>query len=274
MPEGDTIHRTAEVLRRAIRGFEVVRAVARHGPRYGGPPDMSRVVGSTVGEVDARGKHLLIAFSSGLALHTHLGLHGTWHTYPAAATPARVRTAAVQIETAQSLAACFGPVVLELVDARSIDRVPALAALGPDLLADDFDPAEARRRIRARPDVPVTEALLDQRALAGLGNVYKSEICFLSGLYPWTDVGEVEDVPSVVALAKRLMEANRATGMQVTTGVDRPGRRQWVYGRRQQPCWRCGSPIQKRAEPAQRVTYWCPGCQPAVEASTVVAGGH
>lgn len=272
MPEGDTIHRTAEVLRRALRGAEVIGAEARYGPRHGPPPDLSRIVGSTVTGVEPRGKHLLIHFSGGLTLHTHLGMRGTWHSYPAAAAPRRVLRAAARLETARFVVACFSPAVLALADSRAVDRLPALASLGPDVLADAFDAGEARRRLRERPGTTVSEALLDQRAVAGLGNVYKSELLFLAGVHPLRRVADLEDrvLDELLARARTLAPRNVHGGTRVTTSAAaaRAGAPLWVYGRSGRPCRRCGTRIRsERAGAAPRTTYWCPTCQPGPAAA-------
>ena len=138
--------------------------------------------------------------------------------------------------------------------------------LGPDPLQPDWDPAEALRRLVARPDRPIGEALLDQSVIAGPGNIYRCEICFLRGVDPWTPVGAMRDPAAVVALTKRLFEANRAGGNQVTTGDPRAGRQHWVYGRARLPCRRCEIRIVRKdatfGPEGERSTYWCPSCQP------------
>ena len=133
--------------------------------------------------------------------------------------------------------------------------------LGPDLLGPDWDAGEAARRLREDPDRTAGEALLDQRNLAGIGNVYKSEILFLRGIRPWRPVGKIKDVDALVSLAHRMLDANKDRVERVTTGVPRRGQQVWVYGRKGQPCRRCGTPI-RQAELGERVTYWCPSCQP------------
>ncbi len=137
--------------------------------------------------------------------------------------------------------------------------------LGPDPLGPDWDPSEALRRLLLGQDRPIGEAVLDQTVMAGPGNVYRCEALFLRGIDPWTPVGAVPDPERLVDLVRRLMEANRSTGAQVTTGDTRRGRTHWVYGRTAEPCRRCGTPIRRRAaEPGpdgERVTYWCPRCQ-------------
>ncbi|CAM5392947.1 putative endonuclease 8 2 [Streptomyces narbonensis] len=150
--------------------------------------------------------------------------------------------------------------VLELI--RTADEAGAVGHLGPDLLGPDWDPEEAVRRLRAAPDRPLGEALLDQRNLAGIGNVYKSELAFLAAVTPWLPVGELApDVPDrLVATAHRLLEANKDRPDRRTTTTRRPGTPLHVYGRGGQPCLRCGTRIRK-AELGERITYWCPGCQ-------------
>jgi formamidopyrimidine-DNA glycosylase len=153
--------------------------------------------------------------------------------------------------------------VVELL--RTADEGRALGHLGPDVLGPDWDPAEARRRLAADPRRTISDALLDQRVLAGVGNVYRCEICFLRGLHPATEIARVPDLAGVVDLVFRLMDANRGTGRQVTTGDTRRGRERWVYGRARLPCRRCGTPVEKAGAeggPEEWVTFWCPLCQP------------
>ncbi len=137
-----------------------------------------------------------------------------------------------------------------------------VAHLGPDLLGPDWDPAEAVRRLKAHPDTTIAEALLEQRNLAGIGNLYKCEVLYLRGIHPWRQVSTVDDLGAVVDLAHRLLTANVGRWTQSTTGSLHRGQTTYVYGRRAQPCRRCGTPIAK-AEQGDRVTYWCPRCQPA-----------
>jgi len=137
--------------------------------------------------------------------------------------------------------------------------------LGPDLLGPDWDAAEAVRRIMADPGRPIGEALLDQRNLAGIGNLYKAEVLFLRGVSPWRPAGQVDDLAAMVELARRLLDANKERVEQVTTGNPAPGARTWVYGRARRSCRRCGTPVRQASqgpEPQDRVTCWCPACQP------------
>ncbi len=218
--------------------------------------------GRKVLEVASRGKHFLFRIEGGVSFHCHFKMEGEWHLYRHGVRPRGApHTMRTVLETADWVAVGFNLAMTELVPADEEDRV--VGHLGPDPLTN-WDAAEALRRLRLHPDRPIGEVLLDQTVIAGPGNVYKCEICFLRGIDPWTPVRDVPDPAGLVDLTARLMQANRRTGMQVTTGDDRPGRQRWVYGRGGKPCRRCGTPIERKAqEPgAERVTYWCPTCQP------------
>jgi endonuclease-8 len=265
MPEGDTIFRIAEVLRRELLGASVRRAYAQPRPGLRRVPELARVEGAMVTSVEARGKHLLIGFDNGLTLRTHLRMRGAWHRYRVGEEwrLPKSRASAV-LETAASVAVCFDAPEVELMTDADVARHPQLSTLGPDLLSRTFDADEAVRRLRLLPRRAVGEALLDQRAMAGIGNVYKSEICFLEGVSPWRHIGELEpsEVAGLVVTARRLLGANVGGGARVTTGESRPGGQLWVYGRAAQPCRRCGTLIQGRRQGEQaRMTYWCPRCQ-------------
>ena len=280
MPEGDTLFRTATVLRDVLLGRTVAAARARPGGAA-----MGRVVGSQIDRVDALGKHLLIGFDVGFTLHTHLRMNGSWHRYRPGerwrCSPAR---AVCVIEVPNAVAVCFDAPVVELLDTRALAIHPVLAALGPDLLAPepDVDTAVSRLGASGRRDIPVGEALLDQRALAGLGNVYRSELCFIERVDPFLPVGDVDPVvlERLVRIGARLLYANRDDPRRTTTpdalGTEpgpaaagaAPARRDsdrlWVYGRTGRPCRRCGSLIRSTVTGAlPRRVWWCPGCQPA-----------
>jgi endonuclease-8 len=168
------------------------------------------------------------------------------------------------LETDAAVAVCFDAPEVELLTDAEVGRHRALTSLGPDLLSASFDAGEAVRRLREHSGVPLGEALLDQRVLAGIGNVYKSEICFIERVDPWAPVSVLSDdaLASLVATARRLLLANVGGGRRVTTGVARPGASLWVYGRAGRPCRRCGTRIESRLQGNQgRVTYWCPHCQ-------------
>ena len=275
MPEGDTLQRTAEVLREALVGRTVTGARGRADEVA-----LQRVVGDQIQEVEARGKHLLIHFSGGLTLHTHLRMHGSWHRYRAderwLRSPAR---AVAVIETEQAVAACFDAPTVELIDTRALALHPGLIGLGPDLAGDtaDLDDAFDRLRHPARAGLTVGEGLLDQTAQSGLGNVYRSEVCFLEGVDPFVTAARLDDATlrRLLATGHRLLVANRSRAGRITTpdalggpaassGPRSPGRRLWVYGRAGRPCRRCGTLIRSAVVgDLPRRVYWCPTCQTA-----------
>ena len=265
MPEGDTIYRTAEVLRSALIGRRIVdaRAQARPGMRI--VPDLSRLIGASVTSVESRGKHLLIGFDIGLTLRSHLRMRGSWHRYrPGEPWRRPMRQASAILQTAESVAVAFDTPVVELLTDAALRRSPALSTLGPDLLGAEFDLEEALRRLRDRDHQELGVALLDQGAVAGIGNVIKNEVAFLRGLDPWARVHSFEDADlrDALATARRLLQANVGGGRRVTTGSGRPGDELWVYGRAGRPCRRCGTVIlQRRQGELSRQTFWCPRCQ-------------
>ena len=265
MPEGDTLFRSARSLRDALLHQTVV-AFRSPLPRVANEAERLQVVGSEVAMVDARGKHLLIAFSVGALLRTHLQMTGSWHVYrPGSPWQKPAHRAGVVLETERAIAVCFSAPTVELVPCHPSGEVPALGHLGPDILSDTFDLADAVRRLRQRSDVEIAVALLDQTALAGIGNVYKSEVLFLCGVDPFALVGDLaEEVLShLIETAYQQMRRNLLSDMRRTTAVDAP-HRLWVYGHTNDPCQRCGRPIRGRRQGLQaRFTYWCPGCQPA-----------
>ena len=266
MPEGDTIFRTAEVLRAALVGRRVTSARAQARPGLRRVPDLSRLEGTTVGSVEARGKHLLIGFSNGLTLRSHLRMSGSWHRYrPGERWRRPMSQASAIIETAESVAVAFNTPVVELLNPTELGRSAPLTSLGPDLLSRHFNADEALRRLRERDQEELGNALLDQRAVAGIGNVYKSEVAFLEGLDPWAPVGSYTDAQLGGALgtARRLLQANTGGGARITTGSPRRGQGLWAYGRVGRPCRRCGTPIRSgRQGELARLTFWCPRCQP------------
>ena len=272
MPEGDTIFRTAVVLRAALVGRRIVVARAQPQPGLRSVPDLSRLIGATVASVEAQGKHLLIGFEAGLTLRTHLRMKGSWHRYrPGEPWRLPVRRASVILETAESVAVAFDTPVAELLTDAGLHRSRALTTLGPDLLSRSFDADEALRRLRERDGEELGNAMLDQRAVAGIGNVYKSEVAFLEGQDPWAPVAAFDDAHLLNALrtARRLLQANTRGGARVTTGSPVRGQGLWVYGRVGRPCRRCGTRIEvARQGELARLTYWCPRCQPPRTART------
>ncbi|AQW53816.1 DNA glycosylase [Streptomyces hygroscopicus] len=259
MPEGDTVWQTAQRLHQALAGSPLTRSDLR-------VPRLATVdlTGRQVLEVVPRGKHLLTRVEGGLTLHSHLRMDGSWQVYGPGerwrgGPHHQIRAI---LATAAHTAVGYRLPVLELLRTGDEDKI--VGHLGPDLLGPDWDPDEALRRLLADPSRPLGEALLDQRNLAGIGNVYKSELCFVLRVSPWLPIGEVSSPERLVAHAKKLLEANRNRRARVTTAEPRPDRRLWVYGRPGRPCLRCGTPVraadQGRAG-QERSTFWCPSCQ-------------
>ena len=270
MPEGDTLFRTAAGLRPHLVG-RVVTAARAAGP---GPiPQVARLVGRRIDAVESVGKNLLIRFDGGLEVRTHLRMRGSWHRYrPGEAWRRPAGRARLVIEVPGAVAVCFDAPVVELLEQRAEAVHEPLAALGPDLLGATFDAAEARRRLRhpSRAALTIAEALLDQRALAGIGNVYKSEILFIERVDPFTALGDLDDptLDRLIDTARRLLLANATLGgraERVTTAGDRSADGPvWVYGRAGRPCRRCGTLIRRRSHGTMpRATFWCPRCQAA-----------
>ncbi|WP_406455516.1 DNA glycosylase [Streptomyces sp. NBC_00876] len=270
MPEGDTVLQTAERLHSALAGQVLTRSDLRV-PRFA----TADLTGRTVLGVRARGKHLLARIEGGLTLHSHLRMDGAWRVY---APDERWRGGpshqirAVLGNTAATAVGYRLP-VLELL--RTRDEEKAVGHLGPDLLGPDWDAGTALRNLLADPARPLGEALLDQRNLAGIGNIYKTELCFLARATPWLPIGELPAPTAalLVTTARQLLDANRDRPVRTTTAGARPrgstgpaplARRAsenlWVYGRAHRPCLRCGTPI-RAAEQDGRPAYWCPRCQ-------------
>jgi endonuclease-8 len=266
MPEGDTLARTADGLRPHLVGRTVIAARARAGAQVG------RLVGARVEAVEALGKNLLIRFSNGLELRTHLRMHGTWHRYrPGERWRRPAGRAVLVVEVEGAVAVCFDAPVVELFEARAEGIHPALARLGPDLLAADFDEPEAIRRFRHPEQAAGTigEALLDQRLVAGIGNIYRSEVLFVAGVSPFMAVAALDDatLERIVLTARRLLRASAGRERDSTAGAGRTraGARARVYGRAGRPCRRCGTLVRssRLGRELPRPVYWCPACQPA-----------
>jgi endonuclease-8 len=275
LPEGDTIFRAAATLQRALAGKRVERFESMY-------PALTRVhedhplTGTTIDSVRAHGKHLLMAFSNGYVLRTHMRMNGSWHIYRHAEKWQRpARSMRVLVATADFVAVGFDIPDAEFVKARALDKHRVLARLGPDVLAGDFDRDEAIRRLRERSSSEAAEALLDQQVMAGLGNVYKSEVLFLCRLNPFAVVSRLDDgqLACLVDTGRKLLLTNVGsslapmttyTGYRRTTTRSDPAERLWVYGRARLPCRRCGTAIAVRKQGAgARLTYWCPRCQPS-----------
>ena len=283
MPEGDTIFRAARTLHRVLAGKEVTRFESVY-PALTRIADDHPIVGRTIESVSARGKHLLIAFSGGLTLRTHMRMSGSWHIYPAGARWERpARDMRVLVGTRDAVAVGFNVPIAELLTPRDLARHKEVLALGPDLLAGvdadtPFDRAEVIRRLRGRGRDAIADALLNQRVVAGIGNVFKSEILFLAGVDPFTPVTALSDEAldrlldiSRAQLAANVMSRSQtlspAVGRRTTRSLD-PREKLWVYGRGGKPCRRCGTAISsKKTGLHARLTYWCPTCQPPAAAA-------
>ncbi|MBO1269697.1 Fpg/Nei family DNA glycosylase [Arthrobacter cavernae] len=288
MPEGDSVWRAAAELHAALAG-SVLTASDFRVPRFA----TLDLTGWTVAEVVPRGKHLLMRLLApgehapgepsppepaskrrALTIHSHLKTEGAWQIYPPGGRWKRPgHTARCVLRTGTSDVVGFSLGILDVLPTAEEDK--AVGHLGPDLLGPDWDAAEAMRRLLAAPEVPLGLALLEQRNLAGIGNIYRCELCYLAGVHPASPVSAVKDLPAVLANAKRLLEANLGPGARQTVGVGvtlsavprRPSH--WVYGRERQPCLRCRTPIRRGVLGAadgseERNIYFCPHCQPLV----------
>lgn len=261
MPEGDSIHRVATALRPLLIGAPLVRVHVLGVVR-------EELEGARTTAVTPLGKHMMIELDKGWELRVHLGMNGRWRRYraPRPAPP----SASLLLVTATDELACLRAHTVELTARRDPRRGRSIAALGPDVLADDFDPAVAVARARRAPAAPIGVALLDQRVSAGIGNVYKSEVLWLEQQSPFTPVAELSDekLVALFARARELMLQNLGPGRRVTRTGPRGGRspddRYWAYNRARRPCARCRTPLATAVQGEQlRRTYYCPSCQPS-----------
>jgi endonuclease-8 len=272
MPEGDTIFRAARTLDRALKG-QVVTRFETQLPQLARVDHDTPVAGRTVERVDAVGKWMRMCFSGDLILVTHMRMNGSWHIYRLGEKWQRGRIQMrVAVYTESFVAVAFQIPVAEFHTAASLARHGSLQRLGPDVVAQEFDPGAAIAQLRSRPELEVGVALLSQSLIAGLGNVFKSEVCFVSHIHPFRNVGtlSIEELASLVNNARRLISANVTEGARAgirTTGRLNPSESLWVYKRRGEPCHVCGTPIvaQKQGVDA-RTTFWCPRCQRAQDA--------
>ena len=299
MPEGDTIFRAARTLHRALAGHVVTRFETQYA-HVARVHDDAPITGRIVEKVQARGKHLLIFFTgigsreSGIddaadpprrragvegpmVLRTHMLMSGSWHIYRAGEAWRRsAASARVVVGTTAFVAVGFAVPIAEFVPARALEEDEAIGRLGPDVLSPDFDAGEAMTRLAASTRPTAAEALLEQRSVAGIGNVFKSELLFLARVSPFVLPAAVTEAQwaRMMRDARVLLQANVIDpaeagvltwrGARRTTGRSNPAQRLYVYGRQGRPCRRCGTAILLRHHGEHnRSTYWCPTCQPA-----------
>ncbi len=272
MPEGDTIFRAARTLHRALAGRTVMAFESPLTALMRIDED-APIAGRTIDVVRAVGKHLLIQFSGDLVLRTHMRMNGSWHIYRHGERWRRPRAAMrVAIATDEYVAVGFDVPVAEFLSQREVERHRELSRLGPDLLSDAFDEAAVLDRFRGVPHRPVGEALLDQRVMAGVGNVFKCEVLFACGVDPFRLVSAITDEEALrlIRSARQLLALNVKEPVTAgafpayrrTTRFMNPTARLWVYGRAGKPCRRCGTPIMARKQgESARLTCWCPRCQ-------------
>ena len=276
MPEGDTIWRTARTLQRAIGG-RVVTRFETVLVKLARVDEDTPLAGRSVESVESKGKWLLIRFSGGLILLTHMLMSGSWHIYRPGERWQRPRSEMrIVIETAEMVAVAFSVPVAEFHTEASLARRDGFRTLGPRVLEEDFDAAQAIANLRSAPEMEIGVALMTQRLVAGLGNVFKSEVCFAAGVNPFRKVASVTDaeMSAMMAASVKLMKANITAdagpaiatyfGLRRTTGRSDPEESLWVYHRTGLPCRKCGTPVEWRKHAADaRSSFWCPHCQPA-----------
>ena len=280
MPEGDSIYRAARSLHRVLAGHVVTKFETAYAHLDRVNVD-TPIAGRLVEKCESAGKHLLITFSGDLILRTHMRMNGSWHLYRHGERwwrgPQAMR---VRVDTADWVAVAFDVPVAEFVTAKQLASTDPVAALGPDLLGAAFDRDEAIRRVRTAGALPIAQALLNQRLVAGIGNVYKSEVLFLAGVHPDTPASAVaqEALERIMDLARKVLQDNVVPGtpaaIQTYRSLRRTDRRSdpsdslWVYSRAGQPCRRCGTAISsKKMGLDARATYWCATCQPQIKYS-------
>ncbi|NYJ04189.1 DNA-formamidopyrimidine glycosylase family protein [Petropleomorpha daqingensis] len=261
MPEGDTVWLAAKRMQEALAGSTLRRGELR-------VPQLATVdlAGLGVREVVPRGKHLLVRLSDERTLRTHFRMDGSWHLYRPGAKWRGGPAYDIRAVLATDAWECVGYRLHDLALVPTADEGSLVGHLGPDVLGPDWDLDEALRRLRAHPDEQIGVAVLDQRNLAGIGNLYKVESLFLRGVHPWARVADVADLAGLVEKARTLMRANLHHPEQNTTGLPGRGQDHWVAGRRGKPCRRCGTTIllgEQGPDTQERVTWWCPRCQAA-----------
>ncbi|HXE04455.1 MAG TPA: DNA-formamidopyrimidine glycosylase family protein [Bryobacteraceae bacterium] len=275
MPEGDTIFRTARALGRALTGKPITGFLSTY-PKLVRYNEDAPLAGQWVVSIESRGKWLLIEFSGGGILATHMLMNGSWHIYrPGQHWQQPRANMRIVLETADYLAVGFRVPVVEMHTSESLRRDRRIPGLEIDVLSGRFDAPAAMERLLARADEAVADVLLHQDVLAGVGNVFKSEVCFATGVHPYCKVAWLgkDEARALIAAAQKLIGSNvleDSGGMMVTYGgrarrtthESHPGASLWVYGRAGEPCRRCGERIRRRIQgPEARVTFWCPSCQ-------------
>ncbi len=276
MPEGDTIFRAARTLHRALAGHPITKFESVF-PKLNRIDADHPVCGRTVERVEAQGKWLLMHLSGGLILLTHMLMSGSWHIYRSGEKWRMPRHAMrVMLATKQFAAVAFNLQIAEFHTADSLRNRAGFSRLGPSLLAEGFDEIQATTRLMENPELEVGDALLKQAIVSGIGNVFKSEICFACAVHPFRKVASLTspEAKHLMATARKFLRANVTdtsgnqivtyTGMRRTTSRSNPQGRLWVYKRAGEPCRRCGTAIQSRKQGLDaRTTFWCPQCQPA-----------
>lgn len=283
MPEGDTIFRSARALHRALAGKSITgfRSTYPHLTRF---HDDTPVTGQTVERVESRGKWLLIHLSCGAIIVTHMLMNGSWHIYRPGESWQKPRSAArIVIENADYHAIGFNVPVAEMHTPQTLVRDRRIPQPSKDLLRSDFDAEATLERFLAHPDEELGNVLLHQHVLAGVGNVFKSEVCFVTGMHPFRKAGSLsrEQAAHIIAIARRQLAANvledspdtivtyRGAGRRTMHTSD-PTASLWVYGRTGQPCRKCATPIRRRLQGFDaRVTFWCPQCQPMPDGTDI-----
>jgi endonuclease-8 len=265
MPEGDALYRFANKLRAPLEG-QVIRAARSHGP--GPVPRVEKIVGQRCTGVRSTGKNLVISFENGLALRGHLRMYGTWHVYQhGQAWTKPEREARLVLETDEAVVVNFSAPVIELVEERSLGYHTPVSNLGPDLLDDAFDAEEALRRLRhpSRELLTIGDAIMDQRAVAGVGNIWKHESLFHARINPWRRVRELSDDDLRLILDKAQALLRASVGKPNSLDLRRRPT-MYAYMRGGQPCRRCFTTLRAAPQGVDvRHTAWCPKCQPVVE---------
>jgi len=275
MPEGDTIFRAARTLNRALAG-KVVTGFESNLPKLSRVDSDSGIAGRSIREVKAKGKWIIMQFSEDLVLLTHMLMSGSWHIYrPGEPWQRRRIDMRIVVKTDEIWAVAFNVPIAEFHTADTLRRREGFRSLGQDVLSADFDSSQSVARLRDLAQLEVGEALLNQSLMAGLGNVFKSEICFACRVNPFRKIAELklEEVECLVRTARKFLLANVTatsgnqmvtyTGLRRTTGRANNSERLWVYGRRNEPCHRCGTAIESHKQGTEaRTSFWCPHCQP------------